>query len=40
MNYKIEENTLEFLSLSHEDMDSMVDEVVESVDKISEEIHG
>jgi len=40
MNYKIEENTLEFLSMSYEDMDSMVDEVVESVDKISEEIHG
>jgi HD-like signal output (HDOD) protein len=40
MNYTAEENALEFIGLSPEDLDSIVDEVVESVDKISEEIHG
>ncbi len=40
MMYEAEDNALEFLNLTTEEMDSIMGEVVESVDKISEEIHG
>jgi len=40
MNYKMEDGSLEFLGMTPHDLDGIVDEVVESVNKISEEIHG
>ena len=40
MMYEAEDNALAFLNMTTEEMDGIMGEVVESVDKISEEIHG